>query len=526
VKLRLARYTVTVLLCVLALGGSGPTWAAHCTTVVPRPSPPWFYGWGDWDECLTCGFEGGAAAYGRVVDGQVETKCVSLDGQCPEGEIADPETGECVEAGCPADNCATTVCFPPYTLQEDEETCECACVPPGCNDGWVWDYATDSCQDPVCDDAIGGHWDGSQCNWDECEPGQSRAAGNSPAWSCQNTCAEYQYWDAVQQRCVPEECNEGYVRDIATGECAAICDWGRYNPETLLCEHGEECPEGEDWNTAAGECQPRDRDGDGTDDQFDEFPDDPNCALDSDDDGICNAQDPDDDNDGVPDGEDDFPLDPDEDTDSDGDGIPDGLDDDDDNDGIPDGQEDDDGDGIPNEDDPDDDNDGIPDGRMPWPNPNQDIDGDGVPNGEDADMDGDGILNEVDPDADGDGMPDEFGDLGKKIDQTNRELAKITNTDPGSAKYPDPDGDDRPTFENLNSWFLDALSQSDIGQAMASMEWSVPDGSCPTLAGWSSGRWAGPGLQDCSLFDAVRPYTQMAGMIFFAMVATIAFLKG
>merc|ERR1711909_216157 len=51
------------------------------------------------------------------------------------------------------------------------------------------------------------------------------------------------------------------------------------------------------------------------------------------------------------------------DVDSDGDGMSDAEDDDDDNDGIPDGEEDDDGDGIENDEDNDDDGDGILDGN-------------------------------------------------------------------------------------------------------------------------------------------------------------------
>merc|ERR1712010_424798 len=49
------------------------------------------------------------------------------------------------------------------------------------------------------------------------------------------------------------------------------------------------------------------------------------------------------------------------DVDSDGDGLSDANDDDDDNDGIPDGEEDDDGDGMDNDEDDDDDGDGIDD---------------------------------------------------------------------------------------------------------------------------------------------------------------------
>merc|ERR1712045_882265 len=75
--------------------------------------------------------------------------------------------------------------------------------------------------------------------------------------------------------------------------------------------------------------------------------------------------------------------------DDDDDGILDDHDDDDDGDGILDNDEDDDGDGLQNDEDDDDDNDGIPDGE-------EDDDGDGIENDEDNDDDGDGIEDKYD----------------------------------------------------------------------------------------------------------------------------------
>lgn len=77
-----------------------------------------------------------------------------------------------------------------------------------------------------------------------------------------------------------------------------------------------------------------DDDNDGTPDEKDFAPLDPNEWVDTDGDGIGDNADPDDDNDGVPDKDDAFPLDPTENKDTDHDGIGDNRDPDDDNDGL------------------------------------------------------------------------------------------------------------------------------------------------------------------------------------------------
>jgi len=90
--------------------------------------------------------------------------------------------------------------------------------------------------------------------------------------------------------------------------------------------------------------------------------------------------------------------------DSDGDGINDADDEDDDNDGIEDDEDDDDdGDGILDED--------------------EDYDGDGIKNKHDDDDDGDGIKDKDDEDDDGDGVDDD-GDE----DDDDAPKAKATNS--------------------------------------------------------------------------------------------------
>lgn len=154
--------------------------------------------------------------------------------------------------------------------------------------------------------------------------------------------------------------------------------------------------ENNDGDALGDACDP-DRDGDGTNNDDDAFPDDPNEQFDSDNDGIGNAADDDDDGDKVPDVDDAFPLDPTESQDMDEDGVGNNSD------------PDTDGDGQNNDVDADDDNDGVPDTDDELPrNPDEtlDTDGDGIGNNTDDDIDGDDINNDVDDDDDGDNVPD------------------------------------------------------------------------------------------------------------------------
>ena len=114
-----------------------------------------------------------------------------------------------------------------------------------------------------------------------------------------------------------------------------------------------------------------DRDGDGSINSRDSFPDNASEFLDTDGDGIGNNADDDDDNDGVKDSVDAFPLERSESLDTDLDGIGNSADLDDDNDGVSDSNDfapldasesmDSDGDGLGDQQDPDDDNDSVPD---------------------------------------------------------------------------------------------------------------------------------------------------------------------
>ncbi|MDJ0776723.1 MAG: tandem-95 repeat protein [Gammaproteobacteria bacterium] len=185
-----------------------------------------------------------------------------------------------------------------------------------------------------------------------------------------------------------------------------------------------------DTETSPAATDP-DRDGDGTPNAQDAFPDDPNEDVDSDGDGIGDNADPDDDNNGVLDVDEGGAVNPGPD-DDDGDGVLNGADNcpaiyntsqtntdglgdggdacdaDDDEDGTPDvddafpldatEQSDADGDGTGDVADTDDDNDGRSDASEDVAGASVDHDNDGIPNREDTDSDNDGVLDSIDLD--------------------------------------------------------------------------------------------------------------------------------
>lgn len=163
----------------------------------------------------------------------------------------------------------------------------------------------------------------------------------------------------------------------------------------------------------------------------------PSGGIDTDGDGVPDAEDTDDDNDGVLDVNDAFPLDPTESVDTDGDGIGDNADLDDDNDGVNDSEDvfpldptesiDTDGDGIGNNADLDDDNDGVNDTADAFP----------LDATESVDTDGDGIGNNADLDDDNDGTPDTSDPYPLDPTQGGVDLTTISINSGGPAIDPD-----------------------------------------------------------------------------------------
>lgn len=204
--------------------------------------------------------------------------------------------------------------------------------------------------------------------------------------------------------------------------------------------------------------QDLDDDGDGVNDNEDEFPYDASESADFDQDGIGDNADTDDDNDGVEDEFDDFPFDDSEYNDNDGDGLGDISDTDDDNDGVIDSNDafpfddseyaDFDADGVGNNEDLDDDNDGAVDSVDAFP----------FDDSETVDTDGDGIGNNTDSDDDNDGTLD-------VIDAFPRDDSEDTDTDgDGTGDNADLDDDNDGVFDTDDAFPLDAGDSADNDQ--------------------------------------------------------------
>lgn len=203
----------------------------------------------------------------------------------------------------------------------------------------------------------------------------------------------------VFEACIKQACMRLTVRSPASQQM--LFKFELLQGNYLLDSDGDGLPDAQD----------EDDDNDGRIDSLDAFPTDPEEWVDTDGDKLGNNADTDDDNDSVPDEEDAFPLDATESQDWDNDQIGDNKDLDDDNDGVEDladafplnanEQFDSDFDGIGNNEDTDDDNDGVADGSDAFP----------LDRSETLDTDQDGVGNNADSDDDGDGVSDDFDDF-------------------------------------------------------------------------------------------------------------------
>ncbi|QXP72563.1 gliding motility-associated C-terminal domain-containing protein [Tenacibaculum sp. AHE15PA] len=179
--------------------------------------------------------------------------------------------------------------------------------------------------------------------------------------------------------------------------------------------------------------------------------------LDTDGDGIVDADDIDDDNDGIPDAAEGN-------GDTDGDGVPDSLDLDSDNDGILDVDEGGNGDLDTNSDGVIDTNDGASgadtngDGQADASvdaDEEPDTDGDGVPDYQDLDSDNDGINDVIEDDnidANNDGIADGIDADGDGIvDSADADDANFGEGNGGEPDNTDSDGDGVPDYQDLDS---------------------------------------------------------------------------
>ena len=250
-----------------------------------------------------------------------------------------------------------------------------------------------------------------------------------------------------------------------------------------------------------GDRADTDDDGDGIDDDVDEYP------LDTDNDATDNRADLDDDDDGIADTQDAFPFDSAESGDFDRDGIGDNADTDDDNDGVLDTA-----DAFPNDaaESADTDSDGVGDNIDAFVSDGDesiDTDGDGQGNNADTDDDNDGTLDATDAfpldaaesaDADGDGV----GDNGDAFPQNSSEWADTdgdgvgdnTDTDDDNDGYTDG-ADFYPLDANRQQLFIFRLSGehkgSLFGQAITAAGDVDSDGLVDLLVGAPGARGSG-----------------------------------
>lgn len=212
--------------------------------------------------------------------------CSNVAVECPEGQVCDADTGECVDEGCMSDadcddmdNCTDDVC--------DTDTGECSNEAVVCPDGQVCDADSGECvgapceADEDCDDM-------DACTTDTCTDGAcafedvvceddgdlcTTEACNADSGECESTaveCPDGQTCDADSGECVDvaecttdDDCEDGEVctdgacvtpdctsdDDCADGE---VCDDGAC---VTACTSDDDCADGEVCDTDTGICE-------------------------------------------------------------------------------------------------------------------------------------------------------------------------------------------------------------------------------------------------------------------------------
>ncbi len=209
------------------------------------------------------------------------TFCVADTVECPEGEVCDPGTGECVEP-CTDDAGCDDGAFCNGTETCDTDTGQCNVGEAPCVEPQVCDEEADACVDCL-DDA--GCDDGDNCTTDACTDG---ACTNDPvvcdAGVCNpddgqcveclgdGDCAENEV--CINNNCVAQclmdaDCDDGdgCTTDrclLETGLCesvAVVCEDDGDLCTTEACVDGAcgstpvECPEGQSCNSETGDCE-------------------------------------------------------------------------------------------------------------------------------------------------------------------------------------------------------------------------------------------------------------------------------
>jgi hypothetical protein len=201
---------------------------------------------------------------------------VCVQDECPDGYVRNLATGACEKPlDCPEGyepNDAGTACIPVVTVVDkkcdpgfvydeeqkkcvpiEEEPCDAGyhrengvCVPDECPEGYVRNLATGVCEKPLdCPEGYEPNEAGTECIPvvkildKKCDPGfvydeEQKKCVPITEEPCD---AGYHRENGV---CVQDECEEGYVRNLATG----------------VCEKPLDCPKGYEPNEAGTECIP------------------------------------------------------------------------------------------------------------------------------------------------------------------------------------------------------------------------------------------------------------------------------
>ena len=220
---------------------------------------------------------------GTIYDEDLD-QCVPLEQDpCPDGYHRD-ESGQCVQDECPdgyVRNLATGACEKveddcPTGYSRDELTGKCIpdieVVSKKCPPGQVYDEDLKFCVDVKDEPCPTGFYrdESGTCVLDECPEGYVRDLGTGECVLPEEECPEGFSRDKLTGKCIPdiviEECKDGKVRDPITGLCVfppEDCPTGFHKDETTgLCvpdDDDEKCKTG--YEKVNGTCVPVCKDG-------------------------------------------------------------------------------------------------------------------------------------------------------------------------------------------------------------------------------------------------------------------------
>ena len=234
-----------------------------CVDIKDEPCPTGFYR----DESGTCVLDECPEGYVRDLG---TGECVLPEEECPTGYHRDKTTGQCVIDDCPTGyhRDESGVCVPddeecPTGYHRDESG---VCVQDECPDGYVRDLTTGECvlpQEP-CPEGFERDELTGECipviEIEACKDGKVRdPITGLCVFPPDEPCAKGYHRDETTGLCVPDDddkCETGYEK--VNGTCVPVCQEGYVrNLATGACEKPEEpCPEGFERDELTGKCIP------------------------------------------------------------------------------------------------------------------------------------------------------------------------------------------------------------------------------------------------------------------------------